>query len=359
MKTLRTSLLALALSSTALSAAAQQTVCYTDSIPLQPTNWSLSVSVPKFDPSLGTLNLVDVCITGQITGSYGVESLDAGPSWAMMQLSAAVELRRPDASPIAQAMPASPMVTYPLTPFDGTLDFGGTSGASQSGISVLTTAQIDLTSPADLALFTGAPGAPGSIVLPVSAMGTSTAMGGGHLITYFQSQAAGIVSICYDYTPVAAPFCAGDGTNTPCPCGNGSAVGANEGCLNSFGVGAALRGAGIASIATDSLVLTCSNLHGMTTGLFFQGTSQAGGGAGIAFGDGVRCVLGTNVRIGTKTASAGMTTYPEVGDAPISVRGAVPANSTRYYQFWYRNAASFCTSAAFNLSQGVAVQWVP
>jgi hypothetical protein len=106
-------------------------------------------------------------------------------------------------------------------------------------------------------------------------------------------------------------------------------------------------------------VLTCSNLHGMTTGLFLQGTDRAGGGAGIAFGDGLRCVLGTIVRLGTKTASGGTTTYPEAGDQPISVRGSVPANSTRYYQFWYRNAANFCTSDTFNLSQGVAVQWVP
>jgi hypothetical protein len=124
-------------------------------------------------------------------------------------------------------------------------------------------------------------------------------------------------------------------------------------------MGAALRGSGIASIAADSLVLTSSNLHGMTTGLFFQGTVPAGGGAGIAFGDGVRCVLGSVARIGTKTASAGTTTYPEAGDAPISVRGSVPPNSTRYYQFWYRNAANFCTSATFNFSQAVAVQWMP
>jgi hypothetical protein len=124
-------------------------------------------------------------------------------------------------------------------------------------------------------------------------------------------------------------------------------------------MGAALRGAGIASIALDSLVLTCSNLHGSTTGLFFQGTAQAGGGVGIAFGDGLQCAFGTNVRIGTKTASGGTTTYPEAGDAPISVRGSVPANSTRYYQFWYRNAANFCTPGAFNLSQGVAVTWSP
>lgn len=333
-------------------------LCYAVNTPLAPTNWNTTVSVPRFDPSLGTLNLVDVCISGQATGSYGVESPDSGPSVVTVSFSANVSLFRPNSSLIATAVPVANF-THNFTPFDGTIDFGGTSGVFVSGINTLATTQLNLTSPSDLALFRGPAGNPGSIVLGVTGVGSSIAFGGGHLITQFQMQAAGMVSICYDYTPVAAPFCAGDGTQTPCPCGNNSSVGADQGCLNSFGMGAALRGAGIASVASDSLVLTCSNLHGATTGLFFQGTAQAGGGAGTAFGDGVRCVLGTNTRIGTKTASAGSATYPQAGDAPISVRGSVPANSTRYYQFWYRNVASFCTAAAFNLSQGVAVQWTP
>jgi len=32
---------------------------------------------------------------------------------------------------------------------------------------------------------------------------------------------------------------------------------------------------------------------------------------------------------------------------------------TRIYQVWYRNAASFCTSATFNFSNGVAAFWAP
>ena len=44
----------------------------------------------------------------------------------------------------------------------------------------------------------------------------------------------------------------------------------------------------------------------------------------------------------------------------ISVKGAVPAGGAmRTYQCWYRNAASFCTTATFNLTNGFAIQWVP
>jgi hypothetical protein len=40
------------------------------------------------------------------------------------------------------------------------------------------------------------------------------------------------------------------------------------------------------------------------------------------------------------------------------VRGGVPLNGgRRAYQVWYRNSASFCTSAAFNISNGVIVNW--
>ncbi len=333
-------------------------LCHAVNTPLVNTNWNTTVSVPRFDPSLGTLTLVDVCVTAQMTGSCGVEALDPFPAPATLQPGVQVSLSRPNLSLIASAV-ALQTFALNLSAFDGTIDFGGTSGFFVTGLSALTTTQLNLTTATDLALFTGTPGNPGSIVLPISGQGVSIATGSGHLITQFMTQGAGLISICYDYTPVAAPFCAGDGTQTACPCGNNSPVGANQGCVNSFGLGAALRGAGVASVASDSLVLTCSNLPAMAPCLFFQGTSQSNGGAGSPFGDGLRCVAGTVVRLATKSASGGVASYPGALDPPISVRGSVPANSTRYYQAWYRNAAAFCTSAPFNLSQGVAVQWTP
>jgi hypothetical protein len=38
----------------------------------------------------------------------------------------------------------------------------------------------------------------------------------------------------------------------------------------------------------------------------------------------------------------------------------VPAiGGTRYYQAWYRDPASFCTSGNYNLSNAIAVEWLP
>jgi hypothetical protein len=96
------------------------------------------------------------------------------------------------------------------------------------------------------------------------------------------------------------------------------------------------------------------------TSLFFQGSTQNAGGAGTVLADGLICVGGTIKRLGTKTNSGGSSSYPQAGDTPISIKGAIPATGgTFYYQTWYRDAAAFCTSGTSNLTNAVTVVWVP
>jgi hypothetical protein len=151
-------------------------------------------------------------------------------------------------------------------------------------------------------------------------------------------------------------FCPGDGTGTACPCGNSSPAGAGEGCLSSLNVGGKVRGVGVASLANDSLTLHGTQMPNSSC-LYFQGTTQQSAGAGAAFGDGKRCAGGAVIRLGTKINAAGVSSYPVAGDASISVKGAVGAPGTRTYQAWYRNAAAFCTSSTFNLTNGLEVIW--
>jgi hypothetical protein len=97
-----------------------------------------------------------------------------------------------------------------------------------------------------------------------------------------------------------------------------------------------------------------------STCLYFQGTTQQASGAGVVFGDGLRCAGGTITRLGTKTNLSGTSQYPSGTDALISVKGAVPAGgATRTYQCWYRNAATFCTASTFNLTNGYSITWSP
>jgi hypothetical protein len=155
-------------------------------------------------------------------------------------------------------------------------------------------------------------------------------------------------------------YCAGDGSGTPCPCGNHAPAGSGRGCLNSTGVGALLAGSGSALLGADTLVLSASGMPVAGTALYFQGTSQLNGGAGAVFGDGKRCAGGTNVRLATLTSAGGASSYPPAGFPPVSVRGLVPASGgTRTYQVWYRNSVAYCTSDGWNLTNGLRVLWRP
>jgi hypothetical protein len=152
------------------------------------------------------------------------------------------------------------------------------------------------------------------------------------------------------------PYCFGDGSGVACPCGNESVPGDRAGCLHSLGAGGRLTATGRASLASDTIVLHGAQMPD-SSALYFQGTTTMAGGAGVVFGDGLRCAGGSIVRLGTKSNSAGASRYPASGDASVSVRGQVAAPGARTYQVWYRNAAAFCTPSTFNLTNGVQITW--
>ena len=154
-------------------------------------------------------------------------------------------------------------------------------------------------------------------------------------------------------------YCTGDGQDefatSGCPCGNVGAVG--RGCAWSGNPdGAVLEWTG--SNRPDTLVLRASGMPA-TSGatVFWKGSALLR--EGIAWGDGMRCLDGALIRLGTKTNVAGAAQYPEVGNASVSVRGQTPvgSGSVGYYQTTYRNAASFCTPFTYNATNAVRVVW--
>ncbi len=153
------------------------------------------------------------------------------------------------------------------------------------------------------------------------------------------------------FARTAVGFCFGDGAGLPCPCGNSSQPLERAGCATSFGAGGRLADLGASSLANDTLALIGSAMPN-SSALFFQGTTAL---AGSAFGDGLRCAGGTVVRLGVKTNASGASRYPDVGDVAVSQRGLVVMPGFRTYQVWFRNSATFCTSATFGLTNGLAV----
>jgi hypothetical protein len=181
--------------------------------------------------------------------------------------------------------------------------------------------------------------------------------GSRYMIAWEQALGSGdadVLASLYD-GPVGGPkvaYCFG--TSATCPCGGGNA---GNGCPNSVNpAGANLAATGQAKVSADTLVLSGSGMPATTSCLYLQGTQAVQS----IFGDGLRCAGGTVVRLGTKTNSGGMSQFPSAGDPSVSVRGMVPGvGGTRFYQAWYRNNANFCTSAIFNLTNGVQVTWLP
>ena len=167
----------------------------------QNTNFILNRTFNKFDTSLGTLTGIRFDLTGNVFGSFGVESLDAAPSTVDARLSATVTLERPDNSIIVITLPVfSALIS--LTAFDGTIDFAGTSGASRDGLTG-TDSQFHISPPplSDLDLFKG----PGTIDLPIRAVGTSFAAGPGNVVSRFSTQASATARIVYTYEPARVP----------------------------------------------------------------------------------------------------------------------------------------------------------
>ena len=170
----------------------------------------------------------------------------------------------------------------------------------------------------------------------------------------------------FGITPPGAPFCAGDGSlATACPCGNSGVAG--RGCNNSVGTGGAwLSSTGLASLSADSVCLQSAGELPSASTVFLQGSTAVG--AGIVFGDGVRCVGGALKRIGIHGASAGSVSYPIAGDTSISARSAILGNpilpgQARYYQAYYRDPnPAFCPNPpgnGWNVSSGQIVTWWP
>jgi Tol biopolymer transport system component len=159
-------------------------------------------------------------------------------------------------------------------------------------------------------------------------------------------------------------FCAGDGSGGACPCANRGATG--HGCENSAATGGAMLAAsGIASLAADTVQLTCSDELASAPSIVMQGSTTV---SSVLFGDGLRCAGGNLERLYNRNAVGGVVAVPQPGDPSISARSSASGDplslgATRIYQVFYRDPnASFCPNppgSTFNISNAIAIAWAP
>lgn len=169
-------------------------VTYTDSVPLQSTNFNVPLIFPKFDPSLGTLDSIYFWLYGFVSGSIAFENEDPVPATINYGLSAIIELQKPDSSPLVAAIPLY-SGSDSVTAYDGTTDYNGTSGRTYNGLSDSDTDSDTYTDTATKNLFTGL----GNITLYVDALATSYASGSGNLAALFSTDASAEVEVTYNY----------------------------------------------------------------------------------------------------------------------------------------------------------------
>jgi hypothetical protein len=161
----------------------------------------------------------------------------------------------------------------------------------------------------------------------------------------------------------AIAYCFGDGTGSACPCDPGQAGGPGEGCMNSFGTGGLFTATGTPSVANDSVVLHTVGLPPTSSVLYFQGTIKQNNGLGSPLNDGLLCVNGAILRLGSRVLTNGTNDFGFGigGDPLISAAGQIPAGGgQRFYQAWYRNTdPSWCPPGTSNLSNALDMTWVP
>ena len=203
----------LALGGVALSghpaAAADQTVCHDATLSHQRTEVDTDVTLPRFDPSLGTLLAVSVPAQSihldtdarfQNTAQTSVVfSEDMHYTFTLTSPNGL-----PSPAPLAGMIQRIPSTT--LAPFSGTLDFQGPSSVTEPSTSRdAAAAPVTSSDPGVLSAFTGA----GSVPFHVTSMiGEVFNGGGGNVQFQINTFVSGAVEVCYRYATVevsAAP----------------------------------------------------------------------------------------------------------------------------------------------------------
>lgn len=150
-----------------------------------------------FRSTMGTLTEVDVVTSGSFNSEFYAENLGASSSTLQGTTSGNLSVQVPSGS-IPVVIP-SVTRTFDAQPFDGALDYAGTSGKDFTPVTSSSAPQTTvLTSPADLAAFTG------NFRMPISVSGHATGTAtseNGQLSSGFHSQTSATITVIYHFIP--------------------------------------------------------------------------------------------------------------------------------------------------------------
>ena len=186
--------------------ATEATDCHDAALARQRTEVDADMTVPRFDPALGTL--LEVSVPSQAVHLDTDARFENAASTAVT-FAEHMDYQVTFTSPGGLGSPAPLLGTIERVPmqtvvaFDGTLDFAGPSAVAQpSTAQDAAAAPVVSTDPGVLGAFTG----PGTLAFHVSTVIGETFMGGGgNIEAQIHTFASASVRVCYRYAPPVSP----------------------------------------------------------------------------------------------------------------------------------------------------------
>ncbi len=160
------------------------------------TNWSQTLALPLFDSGLGTLTAVTLRLDGGVYGTARLESEDSSP--ASINYTLASQITASGISGLNVVVLPAANGVFNASSYDGTTDFGGTSGVTLSGLSNTAFSSTSSSLLAVLAAYTGG----GTFNVSVNANGNSSSSGSGNVVSAFNTRAGALLTVTYDYDPL-------------------------------------------------------------------------------------------------------------------------------------------------------------
>lgn len=195
----------------AAGSASAAVITQTHTIPTASTNWNIASAFNKFNTDLGPLQSIIISIAGTVSGNIKLESRDGAPT----TISGTLQANQTVFLGAFTMVTNFPSITqsFGATAFDGTVDFGGTSGVTFSSLSssssnsatLLPTNLVDslLYIPQFTCSALAATCGP-QVSLSTQAVGTSSGQGAGNLTTEFNTSSGATLTLTYNYG-VATP----------------------------------------------------------------------------------------------------------------------------------------------------------
>jgi len=165
-------------------------------------SFAVPVEFQPFDPTLGTLNSVTLTLTGSFSGTVGIENVSNAPDVASGIIAGSILVATTGQALLAEVFPQAAGPTHDFTAFDHTLDYGGTSGATDAVTGLALTATASAPPPAQvLQDFTGA----SDLFLTLAATSFPVAQGRETEDVIETANASATVQLTYDYTEAPEP----------------------------------------------------------------------------------------------------------------------------------------------------------